>query len=240
MLLILINMFKLVKLHLSYIINKNNLIVIGIGIIIFLIVCMFLSNFYKSADLQILYSIEYQNNYDFFVINFSKIFFTLLSCYVFSYSFIKNSDYRIILNTKISKFFITKMISVVFIIFISVLSFYLIYLSVGLLTYFFIFKIEMLLYFVRLFIFSITLGLISLMFSLIFYNVFPFLIVYLLFAFLENFSNYEFINYLFVFFPNILIFNNSNNFEIVIVLFQFIFYLFLDYLLFYKIEYFNS
>lgn len=233
-------MVKYIKIHLTYLINKNNLIVIFIGILIYLIFCFFSSCFYKSIDEQILYEINYRNSYDSFVMSFSKLFLVLFSCYIFSYSFIKNNSYRNILQLTSGSFYLSKIISIIFIILFLNFSFYLGYVFVGLGTRWFIFNYEMLIYFFRLTLESIILGLISLLVSYLFYNTFPFLIVFFLYMLLENFSNYEIIHYISIFIPVVNI-NNSYTLSVWVILYiQTIFYLLLGYFLFNKIERFNS
>ena len=233
-------MLKQIRLHLSYIFCKNNLIVIFIGILIYMVFCLITSYINKPVDEQILYSVDFQNTYDYFVTSFSKLFITLFSSYLFSYSFIKNCNYIVILKPSKGSFYISKVISIIIVVLVMIIVFYLIYFFIGINTYWFWFSFDILIYFIRLFLVSIILGLLSLLVSTIFYNLFPFIIVYFLFMILENFIDYQFINYLYIFVPN-LVLNDMNVFySIYLLILQFIFYFILNYLLFNRLERFIS
>ena len=202
-------MIKLLRLHLGYLLSRNNIIVLSLIILFYGCVCLFESKFYISNNEQFLYSNQYQVSYDHTIIMISKIILALISCYVFSN--IKNNTYFMILGIGKNRFYLSKiMTNILVVIFITIVMF-LIYLGVGLLTRWFVLEFKSIKLFCQFTLQSTVLGLISNNLCYLLKTNFAFILTFFLYIVFENIVNENIIiQIISIFFP--ILFNNNLSF----------------------------
>ncbi len=128
------SMFRLMWLHFKYLYTRNNIILGSIGFSILILSFLISSNIFVKYETRWINQKEILISYQTLVINLSKIFIPLISCYLFGSSFQKiNDDYKLIIIKKRSeriKYFISKQLVIASIVLVFCLlcnSFYLIF-----------------------------------------------------------------------------------------------------------------
>ena len=128
------SMFRLMWLHFKYLHTRNNVILELIAFTILILSFLISSNIFVNYEIRWVNQKEILISYQTLVINLSKIFIPLVSCYLFGSGFLKiNDDYKLIIIKKRSeriKYFISKQIVIASIVLMFCLlcnSFYLIF-----------------------------------------------------------------------------------------------------------------
>ena len=91
-------MIRLVKLHLGYLLSRNNSIIISFVLFIYSLICLYESKFYLSSNQQLLYQNYYQTQYTHSVLIIIEIMLVIIGCYLFSN--IKNNTYFVLLKAR--------------------------------------------------------------------------------------------------------------------------------------------
>ena len=94
-------MFRLMWLHFKYLHTRNNVILELIAFTIVILSFLISSNIFVNYEIRWVNQKEILISYQTLVINLSKIFIPLVSCYLFGSGFLKiNDDYKLIIIKK--------------------------------------------------------------------------------------------------------------------------------------------
>lgn len=225
-------MVKLIKLNLSYLFNKNNIVLISIMLSVYTLLTFILSRFYINKNDQLLYCEIYKYEYESLIFTTIKLIVNLTSVYIFS--IIKNINYFMLLKTTKLKFYTSKILSNIIVITFVLFAFYLIYCVVGLtFTKWFYFDIIDVKRLLVIWVQSLLFGLLTQIISFVFKGGFEFIIIYLIFIISENLDNYDVVYQIINIF---MIFNISSLYDIIRIILIASFYYIMGFIVFLKYE----
>lgn len=224
-------MIRLVKLHLGYLLSRNNSIIISFVLFIFSLICLYESKFYFSPNQQLLYQNYYQTQYTHSVLIIIEIMLVIIGCYLFSN--IKNNTYFILLKVKKSKFYVSKVITNIFVIWMITSLMFGIYLGVGAITKWFVFSFDIVLIYIRILLQTLVYSLITLNFSYLFKTNFAFIFVFFIYIIMKN-ATYDniIIQLVNIFIPTL----TTNNLSFIILIMNLILYILIGFCLFKRYE----
>lgn len=166
----------MVRLHQKYLLNKLNLIITTILIIIALIFYVVVANPFVKEAYLITEKMECLTNYNCVTIIFTRMLVIFLSIYLFGFEFNKDGDnYSIILQSKVSrkKYFYSKILAISFELVKFLFLLFLINIWIGtLLTNWYIIKISLIVEYIKIYTLGLIYGYLSLLFMRVFKSVF--------------------------------------------------------------------
>lgn len=177
-------MLRLIWLHLRYFLTKNNLIVLSLVILLYTILGIYASKFYIDCNKQILYNQLYQEEYTYIMFTIYKLIVILFSSYIFS--LIKSSSYFVLLNITKIKFYFTKVVSNFIIILFLTFLMLIIYFVFSLITFWYMFDINIITKFLTISLQGMIIGLISSNLCYLVKTNFAFIIVFFLYIIFDN------------------------------------------------------
>lgn len=178
-------MLGLINLHLAYIFNKRNVIIISLISFFYFVLCLVKVNLFENVNNQLLFEEQHKIEYDYITLLIGELTTCLISTYLFSKT--QNISYFLLVKTTKFKFYFTKMISNVLIILLFCLSIFFVYIFVGMVfsKWFYLDK-QIIIRFVFLFFKSVVLGFISLLLSNVFKSSFGFILVFIFYIVINN------------------------------------------------------
>ncbi len=210
----------MIQLHRKYLFNKTNIIIIVAIILLTILLNIIIVNpFIKSIDVWMIREekmLEFINSN----ILFTKMITILLSIYLYGITFTKNYDnYHILLITRITikKYFLSKVFMLTLEILKLIILFFLINLWIGIyFTKWYYIKIDFIIEYIKIFLLSITYGLLSLIFTRVIKNIYSVLLITANYVFSEivisETNNSFFINYIQLFLPTTIL--NANDYKL--------------------------
>lgn len=171
----------MVKLHQKYLLNKVNFIIMIVLVVIAFVFQMVLVHSFTKGVYIMTEKMENLNNYNSTSIIFTRMIGVFWSIYLFGFGFNKDGDnYSILLQSKVSKkkYFYSKVLAINCELFKLVLFFFLINIWIGILfTKWYIVKLDIVLEYLKIYLFSLIYGYLSLLFMRVFKSVFSVIII---------------------------------------------------------------
>lgn len=128
-------MIKTIKLHLKYLFNKNNYLILSIVLLIIVVSLIIISEPFSSYDEKWFYQTNFQESYYRTSMSVIKMLIILFSCFLFGNCFLPQYDnYVVLLVRDIQsriKYFIAKIVAILVILIVVNVTIYAIYISVG-------------------------------------------------------------------------------------------------------------
>lgn len=171
----------MVKLHQKYLLNKLNMIITIILILMSLIFYVVIANPFVNEAYLITEKMECLTNYNCASIIFTRMLVVFLSIYLFGFGFNKDGDnYSIILQSKVSrkKYFYTKILAISLELLKLLFLLFLINIWIGsLLTNWYIIEISLIVEYIKIYLFGLIYGYLSLLFMRVFKSVFSVILI---------------------------------------------------------------
>ena len=167
---------NLIKCHLSYLLSKSSIVIISL--IVVLLVIIYMASAISSDYVTVKENVD---GYFYSCISITKVIYITLSCFMMaSFYSVKNDAYLSLLvasNIKKTTHYLTKIYSIILVLLIIIFIIFLLFLLMGFLFIKgFVFQRRYLLSFLSLYLISICYGVEAVILSVIFKNMFTFLI----------------------------------------------------------------
>lgn len=203
-------MRQLLKLHRNYLFSKKNTILIIVLLFVLVLGFLWSLKITDNQNHQILFSEDYQKSCEYQTLTIVRVMSVLLSSYLFCHCFIKNNGYSVILNIRRTYFFITKIMTIGWVMFVIILFLLLTYIfEASIFTKWYFFDYHLIINFLKIYELSLIYGFLTFFISYLFNSSFGFCLVFGIFMTMEIIkeSNVN-LNFLKILFP---IIEKSNN-----------------------------